>query len=161
MGNLQNSIDREAITEVINLEDGQATVDPLKAKEIAKEKHNFAVAGAGAGAIAAGVIAVSGSAAVIPGAAVGATIGYLIDNQAVDNVEKVEEDFKKVLEKVEDEEEIKLSRLAMVTHIQTELLEKKYLPYLEEQGFVTVDNEDCVVKTAKPLHQRVLSYFPG
>lgn len=157
---IRADLDTEDIREVVNIENGRPKIDPKKAKELANEQNRYSVKGAAGGAIAGAVISVSGV-MVIPGAAVGAALGYAIDRNAVDNVEKLEEDFQKVFVAIEEEEEVDLSRLAMITHIKTDTLANDYVPYLEEQGFVEFDEENNVVMLSTPLYKRALSYIRG
>ena len=88
-------------------------------------------------------------------------MGYIVDKNAVNNVEKIEEDFKEVLDAIEDEEEVDLSQLAMITHIKKETLSDEYLPYLEDLGFVAVDEENEEVRYSEPVIQQAVSYVRG
>lgn len=114
---LKSDIDTQQIREVVNVENGRPKIDPKKAKELAQSNNKWAVKGATGGAIVGAIISISGV-LVIPAAAAGAALGYAIDRNAVDRVEELEEDFQTILEAIEDEEEVDLSRLAMITHIK-------------------------------------------
>lgn len=154
---LKSDVDTQQIREVIKVENGRPKIDPKKAKELAQSNNKWAVKGATGGAIAGAVISISGV-LVIPGAAAGAALGYAIDRNAVDRVEELEEDFQTILEAIEDEEKVDLSRLAMITHIKKEILSDEYIPYLEDQGFVEFDDENNVVVFREPFIQRAMSY---
>lgn len=155
---LKSDIDTQQIQEVINVEDGRPKIDPTKAKQLAYDQNAKAIQGATGGAIVGAVISVSG-ALTVPLAAAGAALGYAMDNNKVDQVEKLEEDFEEVLEAIEDEEQVDLSRLAMITHIKKETLSTDYLPYLEEQGFIAYNEEDEKVKYSEPILQHAASYI--
>jgi hypothetical protein len=155
---LKSDIDTQQIQEVIHFEDGSPKINPAKAKKLAKEQNLRAIQGATAGAIIGAIISVSGV-LTIPLAAAGAALGYAIDKNAVDNVEELEEDFEEVLEAVEREEEVDLSRLAMITHIKKETLSTDYLPYLDEQGFVEYDPDSEEARYSKSVFQQAIAYF--
>lgn len=154
----QADIDTEQIQEVISIEGGRPKINPKKAKELAKEDNLRAIQGATGGAILGGLISVSGV-LTIPLAAAGAALGYAIDRDAVDEVEELEEDFQEILEAVEDEEEVDLSRLAMITHVKKETLASDYLPYLDEQGFIEFAEDKEKVVFRQSVLQTVFSYF--
>jgi len=155
---LKADIDTQQIQDVIYFEEGRPKIDPAKAKELAKEQNPRTIQGATGGAIAGVLISVSGALS-IPLAAVGAALGYAIDRNAADEVEKLEEDFEEILEAIEDEEEVDLARLAMITHIKKEVLAEDYLPYLEEQGFVEFDENNDVIVYSKPVLQQAASFI--
>jgi len=155
---LKSDIDTQQIQEVINFEDRPPKIDPDKAKELARDQNLRAIQAATGGAIIGALISVSGI-LTIPLAAAGTALGYAIDRSAVDQVEELEEDFEKVLEAIEEEEEVDLSRLAMVTHIKKEILSTEYLPYLEEQGFVEYYEDHEKVVYSEPILQRATSYI--
>lgn len=155
---LKSDIDTQQIREVVNVENGRPKIDPKKAKELAQSNNKWAVKGATGGAIVGAIISISGV-LVIPAAAAGAALGYAIDRNAVDRVEELEEDFQTILEAIEDEEEVDLSRLAMITHIKKKTLADEYLPYLENQGFVKFDEENNIVVFREPLIHQAMSYM--
>lgn len=151
-------IDTESIREVVNVRKDGITIDPKKAKDLAQEKHPYTVSGATAGAIAAGVISASGG-LVIPGSAIGAALAYIVSKDRTDDVKEVEDDFLRVFEAVDREEEVKLSRLAKITKIKKEVLREEYLPYLKQEGFVQTDEADETVTLNRSVLQRVISYM--
>lgn len=157
---LKSDIDTQSIREVVNIENGRPKIDPKKAKELAEKKHRWSVKGGAGGAIVGGVISLSGF-YTIPVAAVGAALGFVIDRNLVDNVEEIEKDFKEVLDAIENEEEVDLSRLAMITHIKKKTLADDYLPYLEEQNMVEFDEENDVVIYSESVLKQAASYFQG
>jgi len=155
---LKSDIDTQQLREVIRIENGRPKIDPAKAKKLAEDQNKWTIKGATGGAIIGALISVSGAMS-IPLAAAGAALGYALDKDAVDQVEVLEEDFQMVLEAIEDEEEVDLSRLAMITHIKKDTLAEEYLPYLEEQGFVKFNEENEVVVLSKPALQQAMSYI--
>jgi len=157
---LKSDIDTKRVQEVVDIKNGRPKIDPQKAKELAKEKNRWSIRGATGGAIVGALISISGV-LTIPLAAAGAAVGYIVDKNAVNNVEKIEEDFKEVLDAIEDEEEVDLSQLAMITHIKKETLSDEYLPYLEDLGFVAVDEENEEVRYSEPVIQQAVSYVRG
>jgi len=154
----KSDVDIQQIQEVINIENGRPKIDPAKAKQLAQNQNPRAIHGATGGAIIGAVISVSG-AMTIPLAAAGAALGYAMDNSEIDQVEDLEEDFDEILEAIENEEQVDLSRLAMITHIKKETLSTDYLPYLEDQGLIDYDEEDERIKYSKPIIQQAASFI--
>lgn len=153
-------IETEQIRKVIKIENGRPKIDPSEAKKLAKDQNKRAIQGATGGAIVGALISVSGV-LTIPLAAAGAAVGYAIDRNKIEQVEELEEDFEKVLEAIENEEEVELSKLAMITQIKKETLAEDYLPYLEEQGFVKFDEDNDMIIFTEPVLHQALSYFRG
>ena len=138
---IKSDIDTQQIQEVFNFEDGRPKIDPARAKKLARNQNPRSIQGATGGAIVGALISVSGV-LTIPLAAAGAALGYAMDRGKIDRVEELEEDFEEILEAIEKEERVDLSRLAMITHIKKETLSTDYLPYLDEQGFIDYDEEE-------------------
>jgi len=155
---LKSDINTQQIQEVINIEDGRPKIDPAKAKQLAQNQNPRAIQGATGGAIVGAVISISG-ALTIPLAAAGAALGYAMDNSKIDQVEDLEEDFEEILEAIEDEEQVDLSRLAIITHVKKETLSTDYLPYLEDQGLIDYDEEAERVKYSESIIQQAGSYI--
>lgn len=154
----KSDIDTQQIQEVIQFENNRPKIDPIKAKELAKDQNLRAIQGATGGAIIGALISVSGI-LTIPLAATGAALGYAIDRKAVDRVEELEEDFEDVLMAIEKEEKVDMSRLAMITHIKKRTLSNEYIPYLNEQGFIQYDEANEEAKYRKPMLQQAASYI--
>jgi hypothetical protein len=157
-GKFKSDIDIQQIQEVISIENGRPKIDPAKAKQLAQNQNPRAIQGATGGAIVGAVISVSG-ALTIPLTAAGAALGYATDNRKINHVETLEEDFEEVLEAIENEGQVDLSRLAMITHIKKDTLSTDYLPYLKELGLIDYDEENERITYNEPIVQQAASYI--